>query len=139
MISQVRFDRPDCGYRFTHDVLWNGEVIGQASEVRAAINDPPYSWLAYAAFYESHRSLQAIFSDDVEQAVTKWCPRASQSDFHVAGCVTAQPVALRCICAGGAIELLQRRTPTPIPGVEAPLHMNDLRLRKLVMPQVVAW
>ena len=67
MITDLRFEKPLAGFRYTHDVLWKGMFVGHATGVSSLPRENSYTWMAFVGFAESKIAREAMASIDVEQ------------------------------------------------------------------------
>lgn len=138
MINDLRIDEPESGFRYTHNVLWHGQLVGHATEVTPRPQCDAFSWYAFVQFDASGKACAAVASADVQEAVHCWRPsgcRAATRDNAIA----AQYVVLRGYDRDGAFQLVPKDRPVPIPGVAPPDDDQDFQLRKEFQPEVVAW
>jgi hypothetical protein len=138
MITDPRIDKPEDGFRFTHDVFHCDNPVGQATEVQLSSKENGFTWWAFVEFCASAEALVAINSNDVIETVNCWKPLSKPKDPEQHS-IAAQYVALRGKNKRGSFELVLKKTPVPIPNIEPPNNEDDLASLAKWKPLVVAW
>ena len=136
MIINFVATRPEDGFRYTHDVFWNGHHVAEATEVQYS-KEEDFDWCCFVTFVNSPESKEALSSPDVEAACDYWDP-SGKIHCIPPGILTAQPVVLRGEAHGGSFTVVLKEEFVPIPDIEQPSD-DDLADIQSFRPNVIAW
>lgn len=137
MITDLRTETPENGFRYTHDVLWHQKLVGQATEVRLLPRSREFTWFAFVEFNATTEARSAVATDDILETDHRWDPAADHSNSQECS-IAAQYVLLRGQDRNGSFDLIKKESPDPIPGMQVPTP-EDLRCLRESWPNVIAW